>query len=79
MGIEKAKKMIGGLNCLSWEDRLRAGLAQPAEEGSLGRPHCGFPVLKWCLLEKWGDTLYQGLVVTGQGIMALNLEKVNLD
>lgn len=26
-----------------------------------------------------GETLYQGWIVIGQGIMALNLEKVNLD
>lgn len=31
MGLEEAKKMIGGLNYLSCEDRLRVRLHQPGE------------------------------------------------
>jgi len=45
----RATKMIRGLEHLSYEDRLRAGLVQPGEEKAAGRPDCTLSVLKGSL------------------------------
>ena len=37
------------------------GVVQPGEEKAAGRPYSGLPVLKGCLQESWGGTLYQGV------------------
>jgi len=36
--------MIRGLEYLSYEERLRAGIVQPGEEKASGRPYCILPV-----------------------------------
>ncbi|KAK4821984.1 hypothetical protein QYF61_006232 [Mycteria americana] len=42
----RATKMSRGMEHLSYEERLRAGVVQPGEEKALGRPYCGLSVLK---------------------------------
>ncbi|GAB0195511.1 hypothetical protein GRJ2_002016400 [Grus japonensis] len=66
----RAMKLIGGLEHLSCEDRLRVGLVQPGEEKDLGRPYSSLPVPTgaYKMLER--DCL-QGHVVTGQGVIGL--------
>ncbi|PKU46926.1 hypothetical protein llap_2761 [Limosa lapponica baueri] len=56
----KDRKMIRGLEHLSYEDRLRAGVVQPGEEKALGRPYHGLPAVpKRDLQESW--SFYKGM------------------
>ena len=52
------RRMIKGLERLSYEDRL---IVQPGEEKALGRLYRGLPVNKEGLQENWGGTLCQGV------------------
>jgi len=44
VGPEEATKMVGGLEHLSYEERLRVGAVQPGGEKAPGRPYCSLPV-----------------------------------
>ncbi|KAK4831240.1 hypothetical protein QYF61_016472, partial [Mycteria americana] len=72
----RATKMIRRLEHLSYEDRLRVGVVQPGEEKALGRPYSSLPVSEGGLQEIWRGTFYKGMVVVGQGVMALNCKRI---
>jgi len=55
--VQKAMKMIRGLQHLSYEDWLRE-LGLFNLEIALGRPHCSLPVLKGSLSTGRGTTFY---------------------
>ncbi|GAB0209123.1 mitochondrial enolase superfamily member 1 [Grus japonensis] len=57
----RATKLIRGLEHLSSEDRLRAGIVQPGEEKGPGRPNCSLPVPEGGLQESWRGTVHQGV------------------
>ncbi|KAJ7419307.1 hypothetical protein BTVI_26044 [Pitangus sulphuratus] len=42
--VQRATKMIRGLEHLFYKDRLRVGVVQPGEENTLGRPYRSLPV-----------------------------------
>ncbi|PKU34168.1 hypothetical protein llap_15528 [Limosa lapponica baueri] len=55
----RATEMIRGLEHLSYEDRLRAGVVQPGEEKAPGRPHSSLPISEGSLQESRRGTLCQ--------------------
>ena len=50
-GLEEATEMIKGLEHLSYVERLRK-MGLYSMEKTLGRPHCGLPVLKGSLIAR---------------------------
>ena len=49
--------MTRGMECVPYEDRLRAGAVQPGEEKAPGRPECGLSVPKGAVKERKGDRI----------------------
>ena len=57
--LERATKMVQGMEHLSYEDRAeRAGAVQPGQEKAPGRPESNFSVSKGGLYKKEGDRLF---------------------
>ena len=65
----RTRKMIQGMECVPYEDRLRAGAVHPGEEKAPGRPKNSLSVSKGAVGKKGTDSL-AGSVVIGQGEMS---------
>ena len=63
---------------LLWGKAERVGVVQPGGQKALGTPYSIFQYLKGPARKLWRDSL-QGQVATGQGVMALNWRRVDLD
>jgi len=57
----RATKMIRGMEHLSFEEKRKTGVVQPAEENSPERPSCGLPLYKAGLQQRWRETSHQSL------------------
>jgi len=64
---------------LLWGKAERTGAVYLGEEKAPGRPYGSFPVPKGGATRKLERDSLQGHVVIGQGVMALNWKKVDLD
>ena len=64
---------------LQWAKAETVGVVQPGEDTAAGTPSSSLPVPKGGLQENWTGTFYQGHVVIGQGVTALNWKRLDLD
>ena len=53
----RTTKMTRGMECVPYEDRLRAGAVHPGGEKAPGRPECGLSVPKGAVKERKGDRI----------------------